>query len=70
MTNKLLLITAAILFALGLVACEQESPAERAAESVEEAGEDLQSAAEDVGNEVEDACEELKEGAGAQDTDC
>lgn len=46
-----------------LAACEREGPMERAGENIDEA-------ATDMGNAVEDKCEEMKEGAGADDTDC
>lgn len=69
MSRSLTLITALIIAAFG-VACEPDTPSEKAADHIEDAGDELKSAAEDVGNEVEDACEELKEETGAKDTDC
>ncbi len=46
-----------------LAACDNQGPAERAGERIDEF-------ATDAGNAVEDKCEEIKEGAGAEDTDC
>lgn len=55
---------AALVLAAFLAAgCENDGPAE-------EAGEALDNAITDAGNAVEDACEDVKEGAGADDTDC
>tara|TARA_R110002049_G_scaffold58143_2_gene158478 strand:- start:342 stop:530 length:189 start_codon:yes stop_codon:yes gene_type:complete len=62
MRNTLTL--AAILFTAFLAAgCENDGPAERAGEAID-------NTATDVGNAIEDACEDVKEGAGADDTDC
>jgi len=57
--------TAAVLCVCGwLAACEKnDGPVERAGERVDEV-------TTDVGNAIEDKCEEMKEGAGAEDTDC
>jgi predicted small secreted protein len=38
--------------------------------SAEEAGEKIDEVVTDAGNAVEDACEEVKESAGAKDSDC
>ena len=56
------LLTAAV-FTVGLSACDADGPAE-------DAGESIDNAATDAGNAVEDACENVKEGVGAEDTDC
>ena len=68
---KLTLIPlAAVVLGAGLVACEPEDPAERAMDHMEEAGDDIKDAGQDVANKVEDTCEDIKEEAGADDTDC
>jgi predicted small secreted protein len=60
--HHLLLI--AIVAAFGISGCDtNDGPAE-------EMGEALDDTATDAGNAVEDACEDVKEGAGADDTDC
>lgn len=46
-----------------ITACEKEGPAERMGSTVDEA-------AEDAGNKIEDACEDVKEKAGAENTNC
>lgn len=69
MSKPITLMTALIIAAFG-VACEPDTASEKAADRIENAGDELTAAAEDVGNDVEDACEELKEEAGAEDTDC
>ncbi len=58
------------LLAFLLIGCEQKGPAERAGERIDEVAEDISDSAKNAGNKIEDACEELKEGAGAEDTDC
>jgi len=63
-------ILTALIMAMAIVACEPDTTSEKAADHIEDAGDELQAAADDVGNEVEDACEEIKEEAGAKDTDC
>lgn len=65
-----LLITLIMGFSMLFVACEQESAGERFAENVEEVGDEIRDSADNIGNEVEDACEEMKQEAGADDTDC
>ncbi len=58
------LTLAALLLSLGmLVACENEGPAERAGEAIDDT-------ADEIADTAEDACEELKDGVGADDTDC
>ncbi len=52
-----------MLLGLAVAGCEQKGPFEEAGESIDEA-------AEDVGNAAEDACEDVKDAAGAEDTDC
>ena len=56
-------VTLILLAAAGLYACEEQGP-------MEELGEDIDQAAEEMGQAVDDACENIKEGAGAEDTDC
>lgn len=66
---KLVLLLMVGSFAIA--GCESDDgPAERTGERLDEAGEELQQAGRDAGNAVEDACEDVKEGAGAEDTDC
>ena len=60
---KTIVTAAFLMLTLGLTACHQEGPAERAGESVD-------NTMTDMGNSVEDACEDVKEGVGAKDTDC
>ncbi|WP_416397842.1 hypothetical protein [Allohahella sp. A8] len=62
MARFMTLLTAAV-FTVGLSACDTDGPAENA-------GESMDNAATDTGNAIEDACENVKEGAGADDTDC
>ena len=61
--NRTLIWASLLLAALLAVGCENDGPAERA-------GERLDNTAENVADAVEDACEDIKEGAGADDTDC
>lgn len=61
--RKPLTWTALMLTLMLAAGCEREGPAERA-------GESLDDAANEVANAVEDACEDVKEGAGAENTDC
>lgn len=56
-------VICAALLCVGMAACEQKGPAERA-------GEKLVQTAKDIGNAVEDKCEEAKESVGASDTRC
>lgn len=60
---KKLTLLAMIFSSLTLVAACSDNDAEEAGEKVDEM-------VTDAGNAVEDACEEVKEGAGAKDTDC
>lgn len=60
------LLTAAFL----VVGCAEEPEDKTVAEHIEAAGEEMSAAAEDVRNDMEDACEEMKEEAGAEDTNC
>jgi hypothetical protein len=58
------LLLVAIVAAFGIAGCDaDDGPAE-------EMGEALDDTTEDAANAVEDACEDVKEGAGADDTDC
>lgn len=60
--HRLLLIALIAIF--GVAGCDAgDGPAE-------EMGEAIDDTAEDASNAVEDACEDVKEGAGADDTDC
>lgn len=61
-----MLVAMVILMGTGTVACQPDEPEEH----LEEAGEELEAAGRDAANEVEDTCEEIKEEAGAEDTDC
>ena len=61
--KRLSIMLVAATFTLGLSACDTDGPAE-------DAGEKMDNAATDTGNAIEDACENVKEGAGADDTDC
>lgn len=54
---------ALLLTLLMMAACENDGP-------MEEAGEAIDDTATDIGNAVEDACEDVKEGAGADNTNC
>lgn len=58
-------LTMAALLLTGILAagCDNDGPMENAGEAIDEA-------ATDIGNAAEDACEDVKEGAGAADTDC
>ena len=69
MYRKAFVVTAMIISAAG-VACQPETPAESAADHLENVGDELSAAAEDAGNQVEDACEQVKEEAGAEETNC
>lgn len=54
-----------VLFGLGLGACSQEGPAERAGEkidnAVEETGESIDSALENAGDKIEDAADKVED---------
>jgi hypothetical protein len=66
---KLVLLLMVGSFAIA--GCDNDAgPAERTGERLDEAAEDLREAGRDAGNAIEDACEEVREGAGAEDTDC
>jgi len=70
-TTRLLGLVIAAAFTLTLASgCNEEGPAERAGKAIDEAAENVREAGEDLGNEIEDACEEIKQNAGAEDTDC
>ncbi|MEQ8207433.1 MAG: hypothetical protein RIA65_14770 [Woeseia sp.] len=58
-------LTMAALLLTGILAagCDNDGPMENAGEAIDEA-------ATDIGNATEDACEDIKEGAGAEDTNC
>jgi hypothetical protein len=58
------LLLVALVAAFGIAGCDVDDG------PVEETGQALDDAAEDTANAVEDACEDVKEGAGADDTDC
>jgi len=56
-------LLAVLLMTLPLyVACERESPLERAAEEVDEAIEDVRNGGETLGNKVDDAVDDVREG--------
>lgn len=61
--NRKLLLASLMLTTLFVAGCDNDGPMENAGEAIDNAGKDL-------GNAVEDACEDVKEGAGADDTDC
>lgn len=66
---KLLLLVTIASFAIA--ACDtNDGMAEKAGEALDKTGAEIDKAATDLGNAVEDACEDVKEGAGAKDTDC
>ncbi|MFA7553029.1 MAG: hypothetical protein WCY88_02175 [Spongiibacteraceae bacterium] len=69
MLNKLML-SLIVVMAVFISGCEKDGPAERAGENMDDAVEQMQDQGRDLGNKIEDACEDMKEGAGAQDTDC
>ena len=69
MIRKISILTMIAAAALA-VGCEQAQEDETVAEHIENAGEEMSAAAEDVRNDMEDACEEMKEEAGAEDTNC
>ncbi len=54
MKNIVLLLTVC----LGLVACENDGPAERLGEEIDRAAGQVEDAARDAGNAVEDLCED------------
>ncbi|ANO52706.1 hypothetical protein [Woeseia oceani] len=58
-------LTMAALLLAGILAagCDNDGPMENAGEAIDDA-------ATDVANATEDACEDIKEGAGAADTNC
>lgn len=58
-----LTLAALLLTALLATGCDNDGP-------MENAGEKIDDVAEDVADATEDACEDIKEGAGADDTDC
>lgn len=51
-----------IVCVLGIVGCEKDG--------AEGLGEKIDESARDAGNAIEDTCEDVKEGVGADDTDC
>jgi len=68
--NRNIVFGMIVLLSLTLAACEEKGPAEKVGESVDQAVEDIQDGGRDLGNAIEDACEDVKEGAGAEDSDC
>lgn len=71
--KRLATAATAVLFAVALSACE-DGTAEEAGEDIDSAFENMKDsvndAATDAGNKVEDACEDVKEAAGADNTNC
>ena len=68
--NTSRLVLALVLAGALLAGCENDGPAEQLGENIDDATDEIRDAGEDIGNEIEDACEDVKEGAGADDTDC
>jgi predicted small secreted protein len=62
MLKKIAMLTLVLSAVTFMSACNDDS--------AEEAGEKIDQVVTDAGNAVEDACEEVKEGAGAKDSDC
>jgi len=68
--KHILTMSMVVLLSVAMVACEEKGPAEKAGESIDNAVDDIKDSGKDLGNAIEDACEDVKEGAGADDTDC
>jgi predicted small secreted protein len=62
MLKKLVMLSLVLSSVTFMSACNDNS--------AEEAGEKIDEVVTDAGNAVEDACEEVKESAGAKDSDC
>ncbi len=58
----MMLLTTAMAF--GLTACSDDNT------TAEDVGEHIDQTVTDTGNAIEDKCEDVKEAAGAEDTDC
>jgi predicted small secreted protein len=62
--SKSILLTSLMLAATaGVTACSDDH-------SAEDVGEKIDQTMTDTGNAIEDTCEDVKESAGAEDTDC
>ena len=55
MVRKIALVTASLLIGIGLAACEEKSPMEKAADHMEDAADDMGDAVEDAADDLEDA---------------
>ncbi len=66
---KLLLLVALASFATA--GCDgDDGMAEKAGKAIDKTGGKIGQAATNAGNAIEDACEDVKESAGAKDTNC
>ncbi len=64
--NKQTAVALLLFISFGMMTlpgCNSDGP-------MEEAGENVDQAMSDTGNAIEDACENVKESAGAEDSDC
>ncbi|WP_028670708.1 hypothetical protein [Saccharospirillum impatiens] len=61
MKHPILTALLAVLFSLGLVACEEPSEGEQAADAVEEAADNAGDALEDSGDAIGDSIEEAED---------
>ena len=68
--NKFLVQAMVLVAVMGIAGCEKDGPAERAGEALDESAENLSDRAQDFGNKIEDKCEEMKQEAGAENTNC
>jgi len=63
LTRTSLIALLAGMFAIGISACEDEGPVEKAGEAVEETGDTIEEAADDAEGAAEEAGDELEEAA-------
>lgn len=69
--NILKLLLVVMVASFSIASCDSDDGVvENAGEAMDNAGEEIEQAANDAGNAIEDACEDVKEGVGAEDTDC
>lgn len=60
--RRTLFLALALMLGFGLVACDDEGPAEKAGEQVDEAVEDTGQAIEDAGDEMEETTDNMNDG--------